>query len=230
MVSRSGLGSIVAELGVKGTAAFRMDRLLTFWLQHSPSLKEERVHIAKEMKIDGYYVDFCLEFQDKIILIEVDEKQHSSYDQITETTRMTLVLQAFRRKLKEKGKPNDAIYMIRFNPHPFIIDCQKFNTSPEIRDIWVIECLESLLRKDKHPEFSIIYAFYDMSDHVAWSHPEFSDLLLPFCSVLASKQRILSEDTTTSEIVDKTIRSPVKDVEQSTKKRLQKHSSPNRLL
>lgn len=132
--------SVIAEHGVKSKSAYRMDKLLNFWLQTSG----KRAHLAREVKVDGYAVDFCLEFPERIILVEVDENQHLKYDQVNESARMMLVLQSLRRTLKGKNLGDNPVHIVRFNPHQFKVGQVKYDTPLVQREVLLVQHLERL--------------------------------------------------------------------------------------
>lgn len=197
---RSSSQSIIAEHGVKHQSSFRMDQLLRFWLEKS----KRSAHLAKEVKVHNYAVDTVMEFPTLLYLQEIDENQHKSYSLVEECVRMLLVLEGMRRTLKEQGQEDKPIYLIRFNPHQFKIGQMKYNTPLVQREMLLIRHLEGLFTSDaaaasEKDMFHVVYAFYDMTPEgrpCVWSQPEFSDLLLPFCSCLHDSMEPLLEKIT----------------------------------
>lgn len=202
---RASSQSIIAEHGVKHQSSYRMDNLLQFWLQKSG----RAAHVAKEFKVQGFAVDTLIEFASFICAFEVDEKQHKSYDLTQEGVRMLVVLNGIRNTLKGKGQEDKPLYLIRFNPHAFQVGQTHYNTPLVQRDMLLIQYLEGLCSKNASQNtstspdaFHVVYAFYDMTSEgrpCVWSEPEFSDLLLPYCSSMhTSPEECKPQSDTTS--------------------------------
>ena len=93
-------------------------------------------------------VDFIVEAESRIIIIETDEHQHALYDKVKELERQEQLLEAIPGK----------VHLVRFNPHGFNINGQPQRaTQNERHRALLATILEDI------SETKVTYLFYDVT-------------------------------------------------------------------
>ena len=104
-------------------------------------------------------LDFLIESMTAVVIVEVDEFQHSSY--CGEISRLNEIFTAFR--LRENSLP---MHFVRFNPDPFKIGTKKGRVSLEVRHARLIEVIENALDShEPHNTWSILHMFYNTDEN-----------------------------------------------------------------
>ena len=104
-------------------------------------------------------LDFVIESLTAVVIVEVDEFQHSSY--CGEIARVNEIFTALRL-----GNNTRHVHFVRFNPDPFKIDQKKGRVSIEVRHARLVEVIQKAL--DSHePQktWSILHMFFDTDEN-----------------------------------------------------------------
>jgi len=104
-------------------------------------------------------LDFVIESMTAVVIVEVDEFQHSSY--CGEISRLNEIFTAFRL-----GDNIRHVHFVRFNPDAFKIDQKTGRVSLEVRHARLVEVIQKAL--DSHePQktWSILHVFYDTDEN-----------------------------------------------------------------
>ncbi|QJX71883.1 hypothetical protein F-M6_0120 [Faustovirus] len=145
--------------------------LCEFCLQGAKVIKEKEDRIkqlfdSKGIKYDSYNKvidsncsnkrpDFVIDYNTFFVVVEVDETQHSRYNQDCETTRMKQIHQSVGM---------DTLF-IRFNPDSYIDNTNKVIKSYAKRENTLIKLLGSLRNIEKLDHYlTVVYLFYDGFD------------------------------------------------------------------
>ena len=124
------------------------------------SFKRERVIDFRRCVGSGTWarIDFVLDLCGHVVLLEVDENQHSTYYSVeSETARMAKAVESLRL-----GGCDLPITFVRYNPHAFRIGGTQVKVEKTQREAKLIEAL-----RDEHGPFytgqplSIVYMYYD---------------------------------------------------------------------
>ncbi len=95
--------------------------------------------------------DFIIDCNTHFIVLEVDENQHKSYDNICEFNRMVNISQTLGMRT----------IFIRYNPDPYIDDTKKkYNPNPTIRKNILFKCIDRYKKIPNH-YCEAEYLFYD---------------------------------------------------------------------
>jgi len=104
-------------------------------------------------------LDFVIESMRAVVIVEVDEFQHSSY--CGEISRVNEIFTAFRL-----GENIRHVHFVRFNPDAFKIDQKKGRVSLKVRHARLVEVIQKAL--DSHePQktWSILHMYYDTDEN-----------------------------------------------------------------
>ena len=113
---------------------------------------------------EGSYsrVDFLIPYRGKVhCILEVDERQHSTYSQMCETARMNNIVSSLRLEGNET-----PIVFIRYNPHAFKVNGRTRITKITERHQTLVELLETIRNSEPVQDVAIHYLFYDEDDGV----------------------------------------------------------------
>ena len=89
-----------------------------------------------------------------MVLLEVDEDQHSHYPVSCETARMMDIVAE-----NTKAGRGDKLKIVQFNPDAFKLDFKPARVPPRDRHA----CLLEAIRDEPEQQFEIAYVFYDQS-------------------------------------------------------------------
>ena len=93
-------------------------------------------------------VDFMIEAENRMVIVEVDEHQHALYDKVKERERQEQLLETISGK----------VHLIRFNPNSFCVDgVPQRATHNERHRALLAAVLEDIA------ETKITYLFYDVT-------------------------------------------------------------------
>ena len=93
-------------------------------------------------------VDFIVEAESRIIIIETDEHQHALYDKVKELERQEQLLEAIPGK----------VHLVRFNPHGFNINGQPQRATQNERHRALLAAILEDISETK-----VTYLFYDVT-------------------------------------------------------------------
>jgi len=125
-------------------------------------------------------IDFVLQFENKIVYLEVDEDQHIMYDVSCELKRMVDVQSA--HAIEGNTLP---ITWIRYNPDAFKIDGIPTRISSKSRQNALFTVLNEIQSDSDLPSCRVIYMFYDTLDGkpAIFDDPEYSESFKQFVTV-----------------------------------------------
>ncbi len=124
--------------------------------------KKAEIHFAREHHVSfrcwggsNASADFLVLIKGAVVIIEMDEHQHSHYDQSCEVARMAKIHEALT--LEGSTLP---VVIIRYNPHAFKVDGATKRTTSRTRQRGLVETIRSL-RPGQDGTLRIVYMYYD---------------------------------------------------------------------
>lgn len=142
-------------------------------LEHFHTHRYKQAYVEKKLRDNGfkfktevhchskYRVDFLIDMGDYVSILEIDEREHSSYNPGKEVQRQNDVIADISGVFKNKTNVTVKIQFIRFNPDPFLLFGYKTNPSLDER----IEELIHTLRHRVPQERVEFYYLYYSSNH-----------------------------------------------------------------
>jgi hypothetical protein len=135
-------------------------RIAKLFKKNNISFKREH-HVSFHCS-DGTFarMDFIIIVNGRVIIVEVDEDQHRTYDIGCDVARMTNVFEAW--VLDGNTLP---VRIIRYNPHAFRVDGQLVNLSKKDREVRLLEAVKDAVERDGDG-MQVQYMYYDMEGGV----------------------------------------------------------------
>ena len=109
-------------------------------------------------------VDFIVEAEDRVIIVEVDEHQHALYDRAKERERQEQLLEAIPGK----------VHLVRINPHAFSINGQPQRVSHNERHRALLAAILENISETK-----VTYLYYDVTSETSPAPSEQDPSRLP---------------------------------------------------
>jgi hypothetical protein len=102
-------------------------------------------------------VDFRVAAHGCVLLLEVDEKQHTSWDYTCDIRRMTRVVES----MTLAGNTSPVVF-IRYNPDAFVVDGSPVRVQRGAREAALVEVLRSYTATAPQAQLVVQYMFYDV--------------------------------------------------------------------
>lgn len=162
VVKSAGARCALCKHGLKERRGLQ-ERVVAKVLQSKGFIFKKQLRVGLGSSVDSEQrfalVDFALYFDDRIVLLEVDEHQHSAYDGTCELKRMMDV--SSRLMLAGELRP---IKWIRYNPDPFKAGAKRRNPSRELRAHRLVDAIRAPMPIQPAPKVMIHYMYYDTDD------------------------------------------------------------------